>query len=312
MVDTYDAPGMGAEAYYNSAQHSAQHSSVNSLDIRNAAASPVPSVRSAGFNHSVFNPAAFNPSEFSRSSSAMADAKSVFNDAKSTFSTKSKRARSRRRTTRAAAPLPEPMASAKGMHRSRARSVDSSASAYGMEALAPSEMWKKEQEARARGGTPAPDMRYVPQAAVAERTGTPTLRRQGTDSGGSYASLSAASASGHGHGSISGHGHGSQEGASKSSLPLPPIAPARKEGGLKLLRRDKKDKDKAKLERDKSMRKSNSFSLLRGGSGGGTANSSVELLVVQDRMSSSSHGSEERRRGKSALFRSLYDPDRGR
>ncbi|KAJ7152643.1 hypothetical protein C8R43DRAFT_1003132 [Mycena crocata] len=259
-----------------------------------------------------------------------------FNDARSTFSrARSTRSRRRRRNTRAAPP-PVPLGSAAGLHRPRARSADSSIMGFG-EALAPSEMYRLELAQKAAqeqqgGGGQVTEMRYVYAAAATQLPASIPPPPQLLGAGGSYASLSgasqsaSASGSGHGHAPASASGHGSFESGrqqgyyspstSKSSLPLPPPPKT----GLKLLRREKKEKEKA---RDKAMRKSNSFSLLKGGHGGGTANSSVEALmlrgnaVLEGRASSSSGGSDElgrpqRSNSNKPLFSYLYDPGRGR
>ncbi|KAF7350349.1 hypothetical protein MVEN_01339600 [Mycena venus] len=281
-----------------------------------------------------------NMSDLDRASSAnVADARSfdspaasVFNDARSTFSrARSTRSRRKRRNTRAAPP-PVPLGSAAGLHRPRARSADSSILAFGDVGLAPSEMWRMEQAARAAkaaAGAPVQEMRYVYQAAAARLPASvppppALLLGRGSDGSSQYDSASA-SISGHGHGSSeSGQPHGASGyyasgSTSKSSLPEPPT---RKET-LKLSKKEKKEREKAEKEREKAMRKSSmphrtSFSLLRGG--GGTANSSAEALMIRgttERTSSSSGGSDEigrpQRANKPALFRSLYgDPTRGR
>ncbi|KAJ6493018.1 hypothetical protein C8R45DRAFT_988674 [Mycena sanguinolenta] len=253
-------------------------------------------------------------------------AASVFNDARSTFSrARSTRSRRKRRNTRVAPP-PVPLGSAAGLHRPRARSADSSILGFGDAGLAPSEMWRMEQAARAaRAQAPPPppvqEMRYVYQAAAAKLPASvppspALLLGRGSDGSSQYDSTST---------SVSGHGHSSEGGmhaggtayymtpsTSKSSLQEPP---SRRET-MKLSRKEKKEREKAEREREKTMRKSSlpqrsSFSLLRGGTAG-MASSSAEALMraTPDRASSSSNGSDEarpqQRPNKNALFRSLY------
>jgi hypothetical protein len=281
-----------------------------------------------------------NMSDLDRAPSAyMADATSfdspaasVFNDSRSTFSrARSTRSRRKRRNTRAAPP-PVPLGSAAGLHRPRARSADSSILAFGDIGLAPSEMYRMEQAARAAKAAlppvPVQEMRYVYQAAAARLPASippspAMLLGRGSDGSSQYDSASA-SVSGHGHGSSESgqpHGGGSyypSPSTSKSSLPEK--APSRRET-LKQSKKEKKEREKAEKEREKAMRKSivphrASFSLLRGGSG--TANSSAEALMMRgatERASSSSGGSDEvarpQRANKNVLFRSLYgDPTR--
>ncbi|KAJ7788393.1 hypothetical protein B0H14DRAFT_2948789 [Mycena olivaceomarginata] len=281
-----------------------------------------------------------NMSDLDRAPSAyMADATSfdspaasVFNDSRSTFSrARSTRSRRKRRNTRAAPP-PVPLGSAAGLHRPRARSADSSILGFGDIGLAPSEMYRMEQAARAAKAAlppvPVQEMRYVYQAAAARLPASippspAMLLGRGSDGSSQYDSASA-SVSGHGHGSSESgqpHGRGSYYASpSTSKSSLPEKAPSRRET-LKQSKKEKKEREKAEKEREKAMRKSivphrASFSLLRGGSG--TANSSAEALMMRgatERASSSSGGSDEvarpQRANKNVLFRSLYgDPTR--
>ncbi|KAK7046593.1 hypothetical protein R3P38DRAFT_2874630 [Favolaschia claudopus] len=280
------------------------------------------------------------PSRAADATSYDSPAPSIFNDARSTFSrARSTRSRRKRRNTRAAPP-PVPLGSAAGMHRrARAHSADSSIIGLGDTGMAPSEMWRMEQAARAaRVATPnmqpVPEMRYMYQAAAARLPASvppppALLLGRGSDGSSQYDSTSA---------SISGHGHGSSDSGlqyaaggyygtpstSKSSLPALPEPPARRET-VKLTKKERKERERVDKEREKALRKSavpvphrTSFSLLRGG--GGTANSSAEGLMMRgstERVSSSSNGSDEAirttRATKPALFRSLYgDPVRGR
>ncbi|KAJ6608312.1 hypothetical protein B0H10DRAFT_2227005 [Mycena sp. CBHHK59/15] len=240
--------------------------------------SPPPSLFTpspSGFNPNAHPP----PPSSSRAASMLNDARSTFSRAQSARSRRS-RARSRRRTGVGAGRV-VPLASAAGLH-TRARSADSSILGFG-DALAPSEMWRMEQAARAAGA--APEMRFVYAPAAPS---APAVRLTG-----SYASLGSS-----GHGQSSGHGHSSSYAASETSksslaLPPPPVPPKKESGPMKLLRRDK-NRDK---EKQREVRKSSSVSLLRGGTG--TANSSAEALMLRahgqgaERTSSSSNGSDE-------------------
>ncbi|KAF8211184.1 hypothetical protein K438DRAFT_1806820, partial [Mycena galopus ATCC 62051] len=255
------------------------------------------------------------------------DTRSVFNDAKSTFSrARSTRSRRKRRNTRAAPP-PVPLGSAAGLHRPRARSADSSIMGLGDTGMAPSEMWRLEQAARAAKAqmpaAPVQEMRYMYQASAARLPASippPPALLLGRGSDGSSQYSASASLSGHGHSSESGAPDGGAAAAAYYATPSTSRSSlqeqvSRKET-IKLTKKEKKEKEKAEREREKAMRKSSlpsrsSFSLLRGG--GGTANSSAEALMVRmppGRASSSSGGSDEparqQRPNKSALFRSLY------
>ncbi|KAJ7603594.1 hypothetical protein FB45DRAFT_960224 [Roridomyces roridus] len=246
-------------------------------------------------------------------------------DAKSTFSrARSVRSRRRRRNTRAAPP-PVPLASAAGLNRRRSRSRSADSSDGYREAMAPSEMWKMEQMAKA--GSSQTEMRVYRAGETRLPASIPPPMLGASDS---YASLStgspSASQSGHGSTELGGYGYRTSPNTSKSSLPL--ALPTRKDT-LKLLRRDKnKDKDKS---RDRSMRKSSSFSLLRGNHNAAdkSMNSSMEGLVLRayperyERAStSSSGGSDEAGQqgrpmrvggggsGGKGLRNYLYDPTR--
>ncbi|KAF7289825.1 hypothetical protein MIND_01356800 [Mycena indigotica] len=258
------------------------------------------------------------------------DAKSTFNDARSTFSrARSTRSRRRRRNTRPAPP-PVPLASAAGMGmemvpalpsrnndrraHQRSRSADSSLNGFGGEAMAPSEMWRLEQQkakAPVQSGQlegQGHEMRYMYEASQARLPASVPPPVMLMSTGGSIASLPNATYGGAYDSSVSGHGHGyagSSESwphhpnSTQSSFASPPPK-AKKEGasGLgKLLpsrsRTTKKEKEKDR-DKDKKFRKSafaspsaaqlyqqehqyrGSFSLLRAG---GTANSSAEALM---------------------------------
>nr|GAT48988.1 predicted protein [Mycena chlorophos] len=265
------------------------------------------------------------------------DSKSVFNDARSTFSrARSTRSRRKWRNTRAAPP-PVPLGSAAGMgmemvpkRHQRSRSADS----LDGEGMAPSAMWRMQQEASTKPQPKRPplpplptEMRFVYQASDARLPASipppPMLmmanhghaQHSGSGSAASLSAHESGSTSGHGGSSEYGHGHwyAPSPSTSKNSLPLPP-----KSGGFKLLpSRSRKDKGKSAFASTTSHhqqqhhdpnarapRHSSSFSLLR--IGGGTASSSVEALMNRASESSNNSvgsGSDERRvRGKTTLF----------
>ncbi|KAJ7053315.1 hypothetical protein C8F01DRAFT_1167053 [Mycena amicta] len=240
------------------------------------------------------------------------DAKSIFNDARSTFSrARSTRSRRKWRNTRVAPP-PVPLGSASGMgmngdgkRKQRARSADSSIIGFGGEAMAPSEMWRKEQAAAKAATQPTGEMRFVYQASQARLPASvppppPMMMMNMGNSMGSLQQYDSASVSGHGHagGSSESGGGGryyqTSPSVSKNSLPLP--LPPKKEpssgGGLKLLssRKDKEEKKekKEREKREKAFRKSAFASSSHGssssaqnsasGSGGPHHRSSFSLL----------------------------------